>query len=104
LIEFVVRVRDGPGEVSWDGDLHGREPSRAVVMTGKDVHWLPRHTGPRHRTKLTQPAPPAAVFRLPILPPVERSQQQTGNRCTGHAASGPIPTSLAIRSPWSCPA
>lgn len=27
--------------MSRDGDLHGREPSRAVLMTGKDVHWLP---------------------------------------------------------------
>jgi len=43
LIEFIVRVRDRPGEVSRDGDLHGREPGRLILMTGKDVDRLPAY-------------------------------------------------------------
>jgi hypothetical protein len=38
LIESVVGMRDGPGEMSRDGDLHGREARGPILMTGKDMH------------------------------------------------------------------
>jgi len=42
LIECIVRVRDGPGEMSRDGNLHGCEPSGPVLITRKDVQGLAR--------------------------------------------------------------
>jgi len=44
LIERVVRVRDGPSEMSRDGHLHGREPSGPVLMACEDVHRLPAYS------------------------------------------------------------
>jgi hypothetical protein len=54
LIESVVGVRDGPGEMSRDGDLHGREARRPILMTGKDVHRLPRVPEGRPFTAMSQ--------------------------------------------------
>jgi hypothetical protein len=39
----MCRVRAGrPGEMSRDGDLHGREPRGPVLIASEDAHRLPR--------------------------------------------------------------
>jgi hypothetical protein len=45
LIERVVRVRDGPGDMSRDGDLHGREPSGADPHNPQGRAPAAPHTG-----------------------------------------------------------
>jgi hypothetical protein len=40
LVEFVVRVRDGPGEVRRHGQLHGREAGGQAILACEDVHRL----------------------------------------------------------------
>jgi hypothetical protein len=40
LVELVVRVLDGPGEVRWDGNLHRGESRRLAAVARQDVHRL----------------------------------------------------------------
>jgi hypothetical protein len=84
LIGFIMRVRDGPGEMSRDDELHGREPGRPVLMTGKDVDRLsgipegqgiPAMSQERHEPLYARsPVPPRArnPRRHPQLPLVAR--------------------------------
>jgi hypothetical protein len=54
LVECVVRMRNRPGEVRWDGDLHRSETRRLPVLAGKDVHWLAGVAEPRSITPVCQ--------------------------------------------------
>lgn len=41
FVECVVGMRDRPGEVSGDGQLHGGKTGRLAVLADQDVHGLP---------------------------------------------------------------
>jgi hypothetical protein len=41
FVECVVGMRDRPGEVSGDGQLHDGKTGRLAVLAGQDAHGLP---------------------------------------------------------------
>ena len=58
LIERVVCVRDGPGEMSRDGELHGREPCGPVPGSSAASAWWRPSTVPSPRCTGSSPPRP----------------------------------------------